>query len=76
MTEETTPRRGGKRPGAGRPKLSPDKKRRMREVYMAPDVWQAVEAQARKFRLSVSVTVEQMVQASLERATGREPTDP
>lgn len=70
------PRRGGKRPGAGRPRLSPEEKRTMRKVYMAPDVWAAVEQSAAKFGITTSVAVEQMVQASLERATGRKPTDP
>lgn len=75
MTTATKPRRGGSRPGAGRPKLSPDKKRTMREIYMAPAVWQAVEAIAQKFGITVSAAVAEIVQAHLELTTGRQPTD-
>ena len=76
MAEATTARRGGKRPGAGRPKLPPDRKRTSREISLAPAVWMAVEATAARFGLSVSAAIEELVQAGLERATGRRPTDP
>mgnify|MGYP000947187201 CR=1 FL=1 len=67
MATMAPPPRGGKRPGAGRPRLSPDKKRSRRDIYLRPDTWAHIDANRRKHGLTTSEAVEQMVLASLER---------
>jgi hypothetical protein len=63
MTENTKPRRGGKRSGAGR-KPSPFGPTEARHIALTPALWAALETLSETTRGNVSVAIETVLRSA------------
>jgi hypothetical protein len=60
--------RGGKRPGAGRPKGNPDERFRRVSLTLSPDVLTLLDEYALEHKLSRSAAVEKLMTLGLKAA--------